>query len=116
MSNAHVKSATLKAWADTPRGMTKSNLVDLIRERFGSSKKEGAEVVEAVFAIIRESLRHGGKVKIHGFGTFAVGHKHERPGRDPRTGTPIVICSHRVISFTPSQLLKDRVNKGSPGA
>ena len=52
--------------------MTKADLVDLIYERVGSSKKEACEVVEAVFAIIRDSLRQGQKVKISGFGTFIV--------------------------------------------
>ncbi len=95
--------------------MTKTDLVDLIYERVGSSKKEAGEVVEAVLAIIRESLRHGGKVKISGFGTFIVNHKHARRGRNPQTGAPITICSRQVLSFKPSQVLKDRVNNGSPG-
>src|SRR5258708_40211530 len=60
--------------------MTKADLVDLIYERVGSPKKEAGEVVEAVFAIIRESLRHGSKVKISGFGTFIVNHKRARRG------------------------------------
>jgi integration host factor subunit alpha len=97
---------------DTPQGMTKADLVDLIYERVGSSRKEAGEVVEAVFAIIRESLREGSRVKISGFGTFIVNHKHARRGRNPRTGAPITICSRRVLSFKPSRALKDRVNNG----
>ena len=97
----------------TPQGMTKADLVDLIYERVGSSKKEACEVVEAVFAIIRDSLRHGQKVKISGFGTFLVNHKHARRGRNPQTGEPITIDSRRVLSFKPSQVLKDRVNDGA---
>ncbi len=95
--------------------MTKVDLVDLIYERVGSPKKEAGEVVEAVFAIIRESLRHGSKVKISGFGTFIVNHKRARRGRNPQTGAPITICSRRVLSFKASQILKDRVNNDSPG-
>jgi integration host factor subunit alpha len=100
--------------ADTPRGMTKADLVDLIHERVGFPKKEADELVEAVFAIICESLRDGSKVKISDFGTFIVSHKHARRGRNPQTGAPITISSRRVLSFKPSQVLKDRVNKGSP--
>ena len=95
--------------------MTKADLVDLIHERVSFQKKKAGEVVEEVFAIIRESLRHGSKVKICGFGTFIVNHKHARRGRHPRTGVPITICSRRVLSFKASQLLKDRVKNGSPG-
>ncbi len=96
----------------TPQGMTKADLVDLIYERVGSSKKEASEVVEAVFAIIRDSLRRGDKVKISGFGTFCVNKKNARRGRNPQTGEPITIDSRRVLSFKPSQVLKERVNNG----
>ena len=93
--------------------MTKADLVDLIYERVGSSKKEACDVVEAVFAIIRDSLRQGQKVKISGFGTFVVNKKNARRGRNPQTGEPITIVSRRVLSFKPSQVLKERVNNGS---
>jgi integration host factor subunit alpha len=93
--------------------MTKADLVDLIYERVGSSKKEACEVVEAVFAIIKDSLRSGQNVKISGFGTFRINHKHARRGRNPQTGQPITIDSRRVLSFKASQVLKDRVNNGA---
>jgi integration host factor subunit alpha len=93
--------------------MTKADLVDLVYERVRSSKKEAAELVEAIFSIIRESLRQGEKVKISGFGTFAVNRKHARRGRNPQTGAPITINSRRVLSFKPSQVLKDLVINGT---
>jgi integration host factor subunit alpha len=92
--------------------MTKADLVDLIYERVGSSKKEASEVVEEVFAIIRDSLREGDKVKISGFGSFVVNRKKARRGRNPQTGEPITIDSRRVLSFKPSQVLKGLVNNG----
>jgi integration host factor subunit alpha len=94
--------------------MTKAHLEDLIEERVGSPKKEAGEVVGAVFAIIRESLGEGSKAKISGPGTFIVKHKNARRERNPQTGAAITICSCRVLSFKPSQVLKDRVNGGSP--
>ena len=75
----------------------------------------GPEVVEAIFDIIRDSLRLGDKVKISGFGTFVVNQKHARRGRNPQTGDSITIDSRRVLSFKPSQVLKDRVNNGTGG-
>ncbi len=94
--------------------MTKAHLVDLIYERVGSSKREAGEVVEEVFAIIRDSLRAGDKVKISGFGCFVVNQKNSRRGRNPQTGEPITIDSRRVLSFKPSQLLKELVNNRKP--
>jgi len=92
--------------------MTKADLVDLIYERVGSSKRESGLVVEEVFTIIRDSLREGDKVKISGFGSFVVNQKKSRRGRNPQTGEPIVIDSRRVLSFKPSQVLKELVNNG----
>ena len=55
---------------DTPQNMTKADLVDLIYERIGSSKKEACEIVEEVFKIIEDTLQRREKVKISGFGSF----------------------------------------------
>jgi integration host factor subunit alpha len=92
--------------------MTKADLVELICERVGSSRKAAGDVADAIFAIIKESLRRGEKVKISGFGTFAVNHKRARRGRNPQTGVAITIDSRSVLSFKPSQVLKDRVSNG----
>jgi len=92
--------------------MTKADLVELIYERIGLSKKEAGEIVEEVFAIVRDKLCEGEKVKISGFGTFVVNHKRARRGRNPQTGEPITIDSRSVLSFKPSQLLKERVLDG----
>jgi len=93
--------------------MTKADLVDLIYERVRTSKKEAGKVVEEIFSIIREKLRDGEKVKISGFGTFAVNNKNARRGRNPQTGAPITIDSRRVLSFEPSQVLKTDVDNGN---
>lgn len=90
--------------------MTKADLVELIYERVGYSKKEAGAIVEEVFAIVRESLREGEKVKISGFGSFVVNQKKSRRGRNPQTGEPITIDSRRVLSFKASQVLKQLVN------
>ncbi|MGH7864977.1 MAG: integration host factor subunit alpha [Candidatus Binataceae bacterium] len=93
--------------------MTKADLVDLIYERVRTSKKEASEVVEQILAIIRDNLRDGEKVKISGFGTFAVNKKNARRGRNPQTGAPINIDSRRVLAFKASQVLKYHVNNGN---
>jgi integration host factor subunit alpha len=87
--------------------------VDLIYERIGSSKKEAGEIVEEVFRIIEDCLQRGEKVKISGFGSFVVNHKRARRGRNPQTGSAIIIDSRRVLSFKPSQVLKSLVANGT---
>jgi integration host factor subunit alpha len=97
--------------------MTKAEIVERIYEKVekdGFSKKEAAEVVEAIFEVIKRHLERGEKVKISGFGNFVVHTKRPRKGRNPQTGEEIVISGRRVLSFKPSQVLKKTIN--TPGA
>jgi len=91
--------------------MTKADLVEVAFEKVGCSKKDLAEVVDQVFETIKGALEHGDKVKISGFGNFTVRHKKARRGRNPQTGDEIIIGERRVMTFKPSQILKDYVNK-----
>jgi integration host factor subunit alpha len=95
----------------TERTMTKADIIESIYEKVGGfSKKESAEIVEAVFDTMKETLRSGEKIKISGFGNFVVREKAKRMGRNPQTGTPIVIAERRVLTFKPSQVLKSSLN------
>jgi integration host factor subunit alpha len=91
--------------------MTKAEIIDCVHEKVGGfSRKESAEVVDAVFTIMKDALASGEKVKISGFGNFVVRSKKERVGRNPQTGQPIPICARHVITFKPSQVLKSVIN------
>ena len=74
------------------------------------SKKEAAEIVEAVFNVVKETLVRGEKIKISGFGNFVVRDKKDRMGRDPQRAVPILIPARRVLTFKPSQVLKNILN------
>jgi len=76
----------------------------------GFSKKEAAEIVESVFNQIKETLERGEKIKISGFGNFIVREKKARIGRNPQTGEEITISARRVLTFKPSQVLKNVLN------
>jgi integration host factor subunit alpha len=96
--------------------MTKAEIVERIYEKVekdGFSKKEAAEVVEAIFEVIKRQLERGEKVKISGFGNFVVHTKRPRKGRNPQTGAEIVISGRRVLSFKPSQVLKKTINSAN---
>jgi integration host factor subunit alpha len=93
--------------------MTKADLVELVYERLGCSKKEAGDMVEEVLAIVRECLCRGEKVKISGFGSLVVNHKGARRGRNPQTGDTITLGPRSVLSFKPSEILKARVLHGA---
>jgi integration host factor subunit alpha len=91
--------------------MTKAEIIDAVYEKVGGfSKKEAAEIVEALFDTMKEVLAEGQKIKISGFGNFVVRAKNERVGRNPRTGAPMPISARRVLTFKPSQVLKTALN------
>jgi integration host factor subunit alpha len=90
--------------------LTKADIVEQIYERVGFSKKESAELVEKVFAIIKETLEAGEKVKISGFGNFVVRQKNARKGRNPQTGEEILLEARKVLTFKPSLVLKNLLN------
>ena len=96
--------------------MTKADVVEAVCQKVGGfSKKEAAEVVECVFETMKEHLERGEKLKISGFGNFVVRDKNSRVGRNPQTGREITISARRVLTFKPSQVLKNALNGGEGG-
>lgn len=91
--------------------MTKADIIERVYDNLGGlSKKESAEIVELVFETIKNTLERGEKIKISGFGHFVVRTKKERIGRNPQTGDEITISPRRVLTFKPSQVLKNAIN------
>jgi integration host factor subunit alpha len=90
--------------------VTKADIIESVYEKVGFSKKEAAEIVEFVFDTIKETLEQGQKIKISGFGNFIVRDKKSRVGRNPQTGEEIEISARRVLTFRPSQVLKNALN------
>ena len=96
--------------------MTKADIIENVYEKVGFSKKEAAEIVEMVFDTIKETLERGEKIKISGFGNFIVRDKKSRVGRNPQTGQEIEISARRVLTFRPSQVLKNALNASAEAA
>ncbi len=89
--------------------MNKTQLVDLVAEKGGLSKKTSKNAVEAVLDGIAGSLAKGEKVQLVGFGTFEVRQRKAREGRNPATGEKIKIKALKVPAFKPGKALKDKV-------
>ena len=91
--------------------MTKADLVEIVYEKAGLSKKEAQEIVEDIFETLKNTLKSGDKIKISGFGNFVLRDKRPRKGRNPQTGDDIEITARRVLTFRPSQILKQYLNE-----
>jgi len=91
--------------------MTKVDIISTVYEKVGFSKKEAMRVVETIFDIMKETLERGEKIKISGFGNFIVRKKRTRRGRNPQTGGDIEISARKIMTFKPSQVLKNELNR-----
>jgi integration host factor subunit alpha len=89
--------------------LTKAELANLLFEKVGLNKREAKEMVESFFEEVRNALEQGDSVKLSGFGNFQLRDKPQRPGRNPKTGEEIPITARRVVTFHPSQKLKNMV-------
>ncbi|UQA61146.1 integration host factor subunit alpha [Polyangium aurulentum] len=97
--------------------MTKAEIVQAVYSRLGGfSKKESADLVDLVFETMKETLGRGERIKISGFGNFVLRDKRQRQGRNPQTGSPIVITERRVLNFKASQILKHALNPRANGS
>jgi DNA-binding protein HU-beta len=76
----------------------------------GITKKDAGAAVDAVFDGIAAALAAGGEASIVGFGSFKVGERAAREGRNPRTGESIPIAASKAPKFSAGKALKDRVN------
>ncbi|HHV56101.1 MAG TPA: HU family DNA-binding protein [Firmicutes bacterium] len=89
--------------------MNKSDLVAKVAEKTNITKKQAADVVDAVFDSISEALSSGDKVTLVGFGTFEVRERKARAGVNPATRKPITIPASRVPAFKAGKELKQTV-------
>jgi len=86
------------------------NKADLVAEvaKVVASKRMAERAVSCVLDTITKGMKRG-KVTLVGFGTFGVGKRKARVGRNPQTGKEIKIPAKRVPKFTPGKALKNAV-------
>ena len=90
--------------------MNKTELIDHIATQADISKTDAGRALDAVTDGIKRTLKQGGAVTLVGFGTFAVGTRAARTGRNPRTGEEIKIKASKVPKFSAGKGLKDALN------
>jgi DNA-binding protein HU-beta len=90
--------------------VNKSDLVDAIAKSADISKAAAGRALDATVDTIKKALKKGDTVSLVGFGTFKVGKRAARNGRNPRTGATIKIKAAKVPKFSAGKGLKDAVN------
>jgi DNA-binding protein HU-beta len=90
--------------------VNKSELIDAIAASADISKSAAGRALDGAIDAVKKALKKGDMVTLVGFGTFYVGKRAARTGRNPRTGTAIKIKAAKVPKFRAGKGLKDSVN------
>lgn len=94
-----------------PAAVTKARLVDDLRASTGLPRQDALALLEGLLEAMKEALEAGESVKISGFGNFVVRAKQARRGRNPHSGESMTLPPRRVLTFKPSRLLRDALQK-----
>ena len=92
--------------------LTKDVIIESFHQKVGVPVKEAKDLLEMMIEEIKLSLEDGNNVKISGFGKWAIRAKRSRRGRNPHTGRQLEITARRVVTFHPSDKLRDSINDG----
>ncbi len=91
--------------------MTKADLIEAVSSYAQLSRKHSELVVNTFFGSIVESLTHGDKVELRGFGTFKLRRRKPRLGRNPKTGQQVHVPAKVVPYFKPGKELRELVDR-----
>jgi integration host factor subunit alpha len=89
--------------------LTKNDIVAKVND-LGFTKKKSIETVESLLEIIKATLEDGDDVLVSGFGKFCVKEKQKRRGRNPATGSDLILRERKVVTFKCSGKLRSKIN------
>jgi len=90
--------------------MNQTELIAAVAKKTGFSAKDAKAAVQAVLQSLEDSLAKGKAVRTT-LGSFGVGKRGARKGRNPKTGETINIKASKTVRFRASKTVKDRLNK-----
>jgi DNA-binding protein HU-beta len=89
--------------------MTKAEMVAKIASDNGITKSQAEKALDGFVSAVSDALATGDKITLVGFGTFSVGERAQREGRNPRTGEKIKIPASKVVKFKAGKTLSEKV-------
>lgn len=95
--------------------VTRADLVEALARRANMQRADANRLLTRMLDMMQDELVEGETVKLSRFGNFNVRAKRQRVGRNPKTGEEVPITPRRVVTFRPSQMLRDFVEKGGKG-
>ena len=99
----------------TGKTVTRADLVEALAKRANIQRADANRLLTRMLEMMQDSMVEGETVKLSRFGNFNVRAKRQRVGRNPKTGEEVPITPRRVVTFRPSQMLREFVEKGGRG-
>ncbi len=91
--------------------MTKSELIEaLARKQSHLAYRDVELAVKSLLETMSQSLSSGERIEIRGFGSFNLHYRPPRMGRNPKSGSPVILRGKYVPHFKPGKELRERVN------
>ena len=92
--------------------MTKSELIARLATRYPQLVAKDAEyAVKMVLDAMTDSLVHGQRIEIRGFGSFGLNYRPARVGRNPKSGEKVEVPEKFVPHFKAGKELRERVDE-----
>ena len=91
--------------------LTKAQIAENIRSELSFTRNKSVQIVETLLELIKGTLASDEYVLISGFGKLCVNGKRGRRGRNPATGTDIMLPPRKVVTFKCSGKLREKINK-----
>jgi len=90
--------------------LTKAQIAERIHAELDFTRNKSVELVETLLELIKRALASGDDVLISGFGKFSVNSKRERRGRNPASGSDMMLAARKVVKFKWSGKLRTKLN------
>ena len=90
--------------------INKNDIVHNIKNRYRLPANYIEFIYDNIFLIIKNGLKKNGRFKITKFGTFKVLFKKARFGLNPKSKVKHFINERKVVVFSPSKLVKNKLN------
>ena len=90
--------------------MNRAELIAAMAKKADLTQKDAEKALKAFTEVVADELKKGDKIQLVGFGTFEVGERAAREGRNPKTGETMTIAACKAPKFKAGKALKDAIN------
>lgn len=91
--------------------MNKAQFINALAAKAGLQKNEAKKVIETCMDVVTECMSKKEEIVFVGFGTMSPRPQTSRMGRNPKTGTPVMIKERTTVRFKPGKFLLEAINK-----